>query len=149
MRGKFTRYAAKAAVLAAVLVTAGMFGSVANAQSDYQGKFTLPYEVQWGKASLQPGTYVLTFTNDSRQLLVIRSAKSERPVALEPENIREDSGKGESALLIRSKGGKQIVHSLRISELGQTFVYDPALAHPHAIEEANNLRAIPVLTAKR
>jgi hypothetical protein len=149
MRGKIARFAAKAAVLIAVLLTLGLFSSVAKAQLGYQGKVTLPYEVHWGKAVLEPGTYLLTFVNDTRQMLVIRNAESQWFVAFEGSDIWEDSGTGGSALLIGMRGDQRIVHSFRIAELGETFVYDPALAHPHAVDNASNTRAIPVLVAKR
>jgi hypothetical protein len=149
MKGKIARYATRAAVLAAVLLTAGLFGSVANAQSNYQGTFTLSHEVQWGKAVIQPGTYLLTFPQDNQEFLVIRDAKSQKNVAFERISIREDSGTGVSSLLISARGNRWIVYSLRISELGETFVSDPALAHPRVVEEANNTRAVPVLMAKQ
>jgi hypothetical protein len=150
MKGKITRFTTRHVVLAAVLLTAGAFGSVANAQSEYQGKFTLTYEVQWGKAVLHSGTYLVTLPPAGRdQLLVIRNEKSQRFVAFEPISIREDSGSGESALLIGTRGKQRIVYSFRNAELGQMFVYDPALAHPRVADEANKAHAIPVLTAKQ
>src|SRR5215468_11000312 len=125
MKRKITQYASKATLLAAVLLTAGLFGGTANAQSDFQGKFTLPYAARWGQAVLEPGDYLLTFDHHSTggTLLVIRDAMSRRPVAFEPTNIREDSGVGESALIIGTTGEQRVVRSLRIAELGQAYVY--------------------------
>jgi hypothetical protein len=79
-------------------------------------------------------------------MLVIRNAKSLRFAAFESVNIREDSAKGESALLIGTRGGKRIVHSLRIAELGQVFVYDRALTR--AVEEAQT-QGVPVVVAQK
>ena len=149
MKRKITQYASKATLLAAVLLTAGLFGGTANAQSDFQGKFTLPYAAHWGQAVLQPGDYLLTFDHDSTggTLLVIRDAKSRRVVAFEPTNIREDSGVGGSALIIGTTGEQRIVRSLRIAELGQAYVYSHASARE--IEEARHTRTVPVTVAEK
>jgi hypothetical protein len=136
----------------AIAALATCFASgAANAQAAFQGKFTLPYEVRWGKAVLAPGDYLLTFTHDKMAtMLIIRDVKSSRIVAYEPANIREDSTAGESALLIGGQGHQRVVYSFRATELGTTFVCDPKLAHPRASrEEARQAQAIPVLQAKK
>jgi hypothetical protein len=133
---------------AAALLVACSFGSRANAQSQIQGKFTLPYAVQWGKASLPPGDYVFTFTQGlSPNLLSIRDAKSLRGVAYEPTSIRQDD-KGESALLISVRGKRHVVRSLSIAELGEAFVFPSAQRRERATEEARHAQTIPVLVAK-
>ena len=145
MKSKITQYATRTAVLAAVLLTAGLFGSTANAQS-FQGKFALPYATQWGKATLQPGDYLLTFNAD-HTLLMIRDAKSQRVVAFEPINDREDCREGGSALIISATGEQRVVRSLRISELGEAFVYSQASARE--VEEAHHTRTVPVVVAEK
>jgi hypothetical protein len=149
MKGKITQYATRTTVLATMLLTAGLCSSPANAQSDFQGKFTLPYVAQWGKAVLQPGDYLLTFNHDSMggTSLVIRDAKSQRVVAFEPTNIREDSGEGGSVLIIGTSGGQHLVRSLSIAELGQAFVYSRASARE--VEEARQTRSVPVIVAEK
>ena len=146
MKSKFTQYATGTAVLAAVLLTAGLFGSVANAQSTFQGKFALPYATQWGKATLQPGDYLLTFYGEGT-MLVIRDAKSQRVVAIEPINDREDCGEGGSALIISATGEQHVVRSLRIAELGEAYVYSQASARE--VEEAHHTRTVPVVVAEK
>ena len=149
MRGKITRYATRGTLFAAVLLATCLLARPANAQAGIQGKFTLPYETHWGQAVLPAGDYLLTFTNNSmgNTMLVIRNARSRQFAAFESVNIRQDSGKGESALLIGSRGEQRIVYSLRIAELGQAFVYDRALAR--AVEEAQQTQSVPVVVAKR
>jgi hypothetical protein len=146
MKSKITQYATSTAVLAAMLLIAGLFGSVANAQSTFQGKFALPYATQWGKATLQPGDYLLTFNGDGT-MLVIRDAKSQRAVAFEPINDREDCREGGSALIISATGEQHVVRSLRISELGNAYVYSRASARE--VEEAHRTRTVPVVVAKK
>jgi hypothetical protein len=150
MKATTMRYVHRAVMLVAVLLTAGLLPSPANAQWPFQGKFTLPYKTHWGKAVLPPGDYHLALTVDSlgAEILVIQNVKSRRVVA-EPVIVREDSTKGETALLIGAKGGQRIVYSLRIAGLGESLVFDTALAHKSAIENASKTRTIPVTVAKK
>jgi hypothetical protein len=145
MKGKITQYATRATVLAALLLTAGLFGSAANAQSrsQFHGKFTLPYTVQWGKTMLQPGEYLITF--DQPGLLVIRDAQSQRAVTFEPANNREDSGEGGSALIIATSGEQHVVRALRIAELGEAYVY--SRPSTRQVEEARH--TVPVIVAAK
>jgi hypothetical protein len=149
MKATTMGYVHRAVMLVAVLLTAGVFAGVSNAQSDFRGKFTLPYEVQWGKAVLQPGSYLLSFNHDSAQrLAVVRDAKND-VVALEPTVNREDSEAGKSVLLIGTRGKRRVVFLLRIAPFGKAFVYDPALAQASATEEAGKTQTIPVTVAKK
>jgi hypothetical protein len=146
MRGKITQYATRATLLAALLLTAGLFGNAAYAQGGYHGKFTLPFAVRWGKAVLQPGDYLLTF-NYQGNLLEIRDAKTHRAVAFEPANNREDSGEGQSALIIGTTGEQPVVRSLRIAELGEAYVYSRPSARE--MEEARHTGSVPVVVAEK
>jgi len=140
---------------AAVLLAVGCFGGLANAQSnlpqaEYQGKFTLPFEAHWGKTVLAPGVYQLAFVPGAESVLAIRDVKTRRVVALEAATVRDGAGEGEaSALLIGTRNNQQIVHSLRIAELGQTYVFDSALAHPRKVEEARRIPVVSTLTASK
>ena len=149
MNSNIKKHSIKATLFAAALLATCLLARPANAQAGMQGKFTLPSETHWGQAVLPAGDYLLTFTRDSMgTMLVIRNAKSDRIVAFESVNIREDSAKGEkSALLIGTRGEQRIVHSLRIAELGQVFVYHRALAR--AVEEARQTQAVPVVVAEK
>ena len=150
MKLNFTRNAAKLTLLAAALLATSLFARSAKAQSAINGKFTLQHETRWGQAVLPAGNYSVSFDHNNKihGLLVIRDAKSLRFVAYEPINNRQDSGKGGSALLIGTRGSQQIVHSFRVAELGQTFVYDRTLAR-RAVEEAHNTKTVPVMEAKK
>lgn len=139
---------------AAVLLAVGCFGGLAKAQSNlpqapYQGKFSLPFQAHWGKAVLPAGEYQLDFASGPDSILVIRDAKTLRAVALEPIRIRDGADGEASALLIGARRDQHIVFSLRIAELGETYVFDPALAYPRKVEEARRIPVIPVLTAQK
>ena len=151
---RIKRNTARSVAFAAVLLTVGCFGGSAKAQSyappaAFQGKFTLPFEAHWGKAVLPPGDYDLRFAPDSVSLLVVRDTKTLRVVALELIRIRDDADGEASALLIGARGNQRVVYSLRIAELGHTYVFDPALAHPSRVEEARRTSAVPILAAQK
>jgi hypothetical protein len=149
MKSRIVRHATKAALFAALLLTACLVGTPANAQVGFQGRFTLPYEARWGQTVLPPGHYKLTFIYGKLSTTVaIQDAKSLRMVALEPANIREDS-EGESSLLIGTRGSLRVVYALRIAELGEAFLYEHPSARGGSIEKASQPRAIPVLWAKK
>lgn len=148
MESRIVRDVTKATLFAATLLIASLFGSPANAQVGFQGRFSLPYEAHWGEVVLPPGDYQVTFIYGSVSTTVaIRDAKSLRMVALEPVNIREDS-KGESSLLIHTRGSQRVVYGLRIAELGEAFLYEYPRARGGSIEEASQAQTIPVLWTK-
>ena len=149
MKTRKTQRIAKAVSCGAVLMAACLFGSPAKAQAGFQGKFTIPYEVHWGRATLPAGDYLINYDGPEMPGFVIRDAHTLRVVALERVEIRENCTGGNSALLISRRGTQRAVYSLRIAELGKAFVYEPALAHQRAVEDAHQTGAVPVIVAKR
>jgi len=149
MKTNIKRNAIRATLLATVLLTGGLFGSPAKAQSAFQGTFTLSQETRWGQAVLAPGDYVIAFDSHDPSTLVVRDATSRRPVAFESVQIRDESAGGKSALLIGVRGAQRVIHTLRIAELGEEYVYDPKLAHGRVTEEARQTEPIPVLFARK
>ncbi len=149
MKLNITRNATRLTLFAAALLATALFAGSANAQSPFKGKFTLQHETRWGRAVLPAGHYIVTFDNHLSKMLIIRDAKTLHAVAYEPINNAQDSTEGESALLIGVRGSQQVVHSFRLAELGQTFIYDPALANGRAVEEARQAQAVPVIVAKK
>lgn len=133
-------------LLAALAITC-LFAGRTNAQQAFTSEFTLPFEVQWGLAVLPAGEYRVT--GDHSGTVDIQEAKSGKFVAHVRCGIREDSRKGHSALLIATRGGQKVVHSLRLAVLGVTFIYDPALARNPEIMEAHKTQAVPLVTAKK
>lgn len=141
----------KVVLMAAVSLAICGMAARANAQ-EFRGKVALPYEVQWGKAVLPAGNYVLTISGaEARPVVIVRDAKTLRPLAFERVDIQESAAAGESALLTAKRGGRYVVHSLRVAELGETFVYDPSLTRGSAREddELARARSIPVFAAEK
>lgn len=147
MKGKCMWFSG--ALLSAVILF-GMMAPAAKAQSYFNGKFDLPFEAHWGAAVLPPGSYVFKVTNnDVYPVLIVRKAKTLEFVAYERVDFTQSSTNGKSALLIGTKGGQQVVHSVRIAELGQVFVCDPALANEAAhAYVARQSQDVPVLVAQ-
>ena len=151
MKSRITRHITQAALLASVLLVTGLSACPASAQGQFEGKFTLPYEVRWGRANHPAGEYQFVFVDNTLgTLLAIRDAKTLRMAALEPVNTREDGHQGASALLVGTHGKQHIVYSLTIAELGESFVYERPPAHNgESGEEARNSQAVPVTVAKK
>jgi hypothetical protein len=62
--------------LAFAALALGILASAGNAQNAYQGKFTLPFEVYWGGATLPAGDYTFALgTQTVPYTLYIRSKK--------------------------------------------------------------------------
>lgn len=143
-----------AKLLGATLALATLFAAAnLNATPTYKGKFSLPYEVRWGGATIPAGEYLLQVDYVAAVTLVtIQEAKSNKTIAIlrvpssEGSNNKQDG----NALLIASRGKQRIVHSLRLAELGQVFIYEPALAHGRGpAEEARSQQVVPVTAAKK
>lgn len=135
-------------VLTLGLLVSFLWAGVANAAPLYRGRFTLPYEVRWGQAVLPAGDYLLRFKDvGTLVFVVINDAKSGKDIAfLAP--LGKSDAKRRSALLIAGEGNQRVVHSLRLAELGEVFVYDAALS-ARDVREANAMQALPVLAAKK
>src|SRR5689334_6114112 len=53
------RHSTTAKVILGVLFATCLFTATANAQSTFEGKFTLPYEAHWNHAVLPAGEYTI------------------------------------------------------------------------------------------
>ncbi len=104
--------------VAAALLLAG----AAQAQ-DYLGKFTLPIEVQWGKAVLAAGDYTLEHNSMRRpELVTIRGEKATVMTLPIGQSFEADRSQ-KSALVLARINGKTVVRTLVLTELGMEFYY--------------------------
>jgi len=127
--------------LIAVLLSAG----VAYARPAFQGEFSLPYEVYWGKAVLSPGDYLLSVDFSTVPMIATIRSKDGKRVAVVTSGLADNDAKGESALLIVTKGRQSTVHSLRMTEAGLVLIFEPKLAREEAIREARQNQSVPVI----
>jgi hypothetical protein len=130
------------------LLVSLLCAGVANAAPLYRGRFSLPYEVRWGQAVLPAGEYLVRFVDDkTRVFVVIQEAKSGKDIAyLAPVTTSE--ARGISALLI-TDNGERVVQSLSVAELGETFIYKPALRGTEDTKEVHKLQIKPIVAAKK
>lgn len=139
----------KIVLFATVLLATCLSAGSARAQSAFQGKFTLQGETRWGYAALPAGSYSVTLDCGTGVCIAaIRNAESGRTVAHVLSGTAENGANGETALLIGSHGAQRVVHSLRVAELGRTFVYEPALGRG-VREEARRTQVVPVIVATK
>lgn len=139
-------------LLAVALLTSFLFASVAGAQSIvYQGKFTLPYEVRWSGSTLPAGDYLIEIKSKGSPIIaLVRSTSGKSTVTYVMNSSIDTDPKGQNALLITARNGKNIVHSLAITDLGVVLVYDPGLAHEKpSVEEAQAEHSVPLVSAKK
>jgi len=96
---------------------------VAKAQA-IQGKFTLPAEVRWGMATLQPGDY--TFTSEGVQAgYLVRVKRDGNAVALLQAQAYDPSTTGPSALVIQNGKSGSVVREVRLPKSGLVLYYAP------------------------
>jgi hypothetical protein len=154
MKSNITANARKITFLAAALVAILVFTGSANAQTTFQGTFTLQHSARWGKTVLGAGDYIVRVNlegGSSPLIAEISYAKSGRLAARESctdaDTFKANGEK--SALLLGHRGAEPVVHSFRVAELGQTFIFDRTLASRQGAEEAMNQENVPVLVVKR
>jgi hypothetical protein len=154
MKSNIQANAKRITLFAAVLVAVLIFTGGANAQSTFQGTFTLNHSARWGKTVLGAGDYIVRVndTDGSAPLVAeITYAKSGKRAAIE-SCVDADTFKAngeKSALLIGHRGGQPVIHSFRVAELGETFIFDRTLASRQGAEEAMTPDDVPVYAVKR
>jgi hypothetical protein len=137
-------------LLVAVLLTSLLCVGGARAQAQYPvyvGKFTLPYQVVWGKSVLHPGNYTITIKSTRAPIIAVIRNSDGDAVTNVVSGARNGNTDGVNALLIKEKDGKFRVHSLALADLGMVLIYDPSLAH-ETLEEARGSQTITVKWAK-
>jgi hypothetical protein len=151
MKLNLTKKATKATLFAAALLTTSFFARNANAQTPFQGTFTLQHSVYWGQTVLPAGNYrirVINRSTSSPTLFAIQDANTGKMVTLESSAVANGaSNKGNSELLIGVRGKERVVYSFRVAEMGESFIYDRKLANERGVEEASNTQAVPILAA--
>jgi len=115
----------KFAMNAAFLVLAlGMAAGQGKAQTNYTGKFTLPFEAKWGTTVLTPGDY--TISMDSRaqtfKYLVV-SGESKSAIILADVTEYANQTSRHSNLVLVNNGGGYAVRTLDAGEVGLKLTF--------------------------
>ena len=111
-----------------ICMTGALLGLVAagprpvRAQDLAQGTFVLPFEVQWGGKTLEPGEYHFRLPSpDFGEALLIRDAQDRAQLLVMARG--KDDFSGPSMLTIVKRNGKRYVSSLAIKYLGAKLEY--------------------------
>ena len=131
-----------------VLALAGafIFAGTVNAQGPAcQGKFTLPFEAQWGPVSLPAGDYAFTLDSTAMGSRVVTVVQGQRKVAMVMAQGRShgDSAKA-SALIVTRSGGRARIQALHLDELGDFFYSAPKAEGLQMASAPQLIQRIPV-----
>jgi len=139
-----------AAMLAASLGAVGAHAQAAYADSGHAARFTLPYEVHWGKAVLPAGEYSISVRSTGLPALV--RSRDGKNLIFTPAPVVADKNEGgpASALLIAVLGNQREVLSLSLPHLGNCLVFRRlSQAEREMITRIDSLPATPVTAASR
>ncbi len=108
--------------VAAAIVTCVSVGS-ASAQS-LKGTFTLPYDVQWGKAVLPAGPYTITFDSLQRPAIVRTSTGSGRAIVM-ARAVGKAMKDQPTALIVSKIENQHVVRYLNLRDVDTVLEYRP------------------------
>jgi hypothetical protein len=145
MKSKTMRHASVVKLFTVVLLATCAFAAAANAQT-LAVKFTLPFEVQWGRNVLPAGEYSISM-DSSANVALVRSANG-NTVGFTPIPITATSHSGNTALFVMVRGNERLVRSLNLPARGISLVYPPTTsAQREMLANADQVRTVPVITA--
>lgn len=131
-----------------VLFATCVVTSVANAQSTFAGKVTLPYEVHWNHAVLPAGEYSIRM--DSKGAPAVLHSTSTGKSAYTAVPIIADGQKGAAFLTVTMRGKERRVRSLNLPETGQSLIFEPITKREREmLATAGQIDTVPVVTARK
>jgi len=109
--------------LVLAVASAVVFAGIASAAPAYKGRFTLPFDAQWGGATLPAGDYTFTL-NSAAPPAFVKIEQGNRNVALVMAHAfsTSDASK-ESELIVTRSGGRVRIRVLHLAELGTDLYY--------------------------
>jgi hypothetical protein len=147
MKAKTIRHAIEVRMFAVVLLATCAFAAGANAQT-VAARFTLPFEVHWGKNVLPAGEYSISM--DSVSNVAIVRSRNGKTVFNTPIPIRANSDKGPTALVVMVRGNERSVRSLNLPARGVSLIYQPATsAEREMLAKADQIKTVPVIPAAK
>jgi hypothetical protein len=135
-------------VMLLTLAVVVAFAATGTAQGAYSGTFTLPYEVQWGRAVLPAGDYSLAM-DSIKGPLSVRDASGRTRALLFGSNAFPKADQP-TALLVTVVGHNRVVRSFNCPAWGTNQIYKP-FTQEERDRLADGVRAetIPVRLASR
>jgi hypothetical protein len=142
------RNSVSAKLILGVLFATFAFTAAANAQPSFQGKFTLPYEVQWNHAVLPAGEYSIDLEAKGRAAILHSISTGNTVLTGLP--IAADSEKGAARLTVTMRGNERKVRSVNLPQIGMSLVFDPLTKSEHEMfAKAGQIDTVPVFTAQK
>jgi hypothetical protein len=137
-------------MLAGVLAAATVWGVASHAQSStvVKGQFTLPFEAQWGKLNLQPGSYTFSVKAENSAYIVAVN-EGRRPVGfvLASDFAAPNSQQqGDHALLCVRHSGECSVGALKMPE--GVFYFNLPGSKTLLAQQPDLIQRVPVLFAQ-
>jgi hypothetical protein len=143
-----TRHSITAKLILGVLFATCAFTAAANAQPSFEGKFTLPYEVQWNHAVLPAGEYSIEV--DAKGMPAVLHSTSSGISANTSTPIVADLEKGAARLTVTIQGNKRRVRSVNLPGIGRSLIFDPLTkTEREMFAKAGKIDAVPVMTARK
>ena len=137
---------AKLALAAAIAV--GVSVGPASAQS-LKGTFTLPYDVQWGKAVLPAGPYTVTF-DSLHGPAIVRTSTGRGLAIVMARSVDKAMNDQPSALLITKIENQHVVRYLNLREADTAFAYRPFTKSERSlVGKVDESLAVPILMAQK
>jgi len=134
-------------MLAILALAMCAFTAAANAQS-VAGRFTLPYEVHWGTATLPPGEYTITM-DSLHSATLVQSASNSQSFFTRMPTIN-DSMERPTSLVITSFQGERRVRSLNLPQYRRSLIYEPLTkAEREQLAKAGQIQSVPVFAARK
>jgi hypothetical protein len=104
-------------IFAAVVAVSLMLAAVAAAQTSrvtFKGRFTLPYEVRWGKSVLTPGEYSMTISSGTSQpdFITVRGNGKTAVILVGETSSCNRCEKGE--LVVVQSSGRRAIRALEL-----------------------------------
>jgi hypothetical protein len=136
----------KLVVAAAIAVCLSV--NVASAQS-LKGTFTLPYDVQWGKAVLPAGAYTITFDSLQGPAFVRTLTGSGRAIVM-PRAVGKAMKDQPSALIVSNIENQHVVRYLNLRDTDTVLEYRPFTKSERTlVGKAVEPEALPILMAQK
>jgi hypothetical protein len=133
--------------LVLTVASAFIFAGIASAQAPaYRGQFTLPFDAQWGGATLPAGDYSFTLKSTAYPAIVTIE-QGQRNVALVMAQGSSDSNASKgSELIVTRSGGRARIRALHLAELGTELYYGAPKAEGREMANAPELiQRVPII----
>jgi phosphoheptose isomerase len=131
-----------------LVIAAGIFTGTANAQPTFAGKFTLPYEVHWGRAILPAGNYLIRM-DSTTAVATVTSTNGNMTVFTQSRTVA-DSREPECMLTISTNGNERKVRTLNLPEARKVVIFAPYTRNEReALVKGGNISTLSIVTAEK